>query len=145
MSEDRTEVIICFENAIIVRWNMITEAGLRRVVERTKALQDEVGGKTSYIALVAASCPIPSDTARASMSKDLKQMQEWCRSISLIFLGTGIKVAALRSIAASMFLLSGNRAMAMAADLPEAAAKAGFSPEKVKALTFAAHSNQMLD
>lgn len=111
--------MITSDDVIMIRWGVITVEG----IERAEWLSTEVKknlGKVAYFAVVPGTAPIPDEPARKRMSESLKLLQGVCENINLVFEGKGLKIAAARSVAASIFLVSGNRKMCMFSTLEEA-------------------------
>lgn len=113
------ELVITDGNAIMVRWVDLTIEGIDRVEQQTKSLATR-HGSVHYYAVVPNGAGLPPDDIRRRMQESLKAFQSYCETINLVFDGTGMKAAAARSIAASIFLISGNRKMHMHSSLDEA-------------------------
>jgi hypothetical protein len=117
-----TEFVLTDGNAVMVRWLEVTVAGIERVELLTQAASRK-HGVVHYYAIVPNGAGLPPDDIRKRFQEGLKVLQNCCESINLVFDGTGMKAAAARSIAASIFLISGNRKMHMHSSLDEALVK----------------------
>jgi hypothetical protein len=103
--------LICVEDDVVmVRWRRITLEGLTRVDEAMKVWGPKRG---VYVGLINNDSAAPTEAVRKAMSTNLPQLAAKCTSINLILDGTGIGFAAMRSAAAAMFLVQGNRQMHM--------------------------------
>ncbi len=117
-----SEIVVTDGNTIMVRWIDVSAVGIDRVEALTAAAARKAG-LMHYYGIVPNGAGLPPDDVRKRMQEALKLLQANCESINLIFDGTGMKAAAARSIAASIFLISGNRKMHMHASLDEALVK----------------------
>lgn len=133
MTTTKTDEQIAVDgNAILIRWHDISVEGIERVELRVHALAAKEGA-VHYYAVVPQDAGLPPDAIRKRMQEGLKALQASCASINLILSGTGMRAAAARSIAASIFLLSGNRKMHMFSSLDEAVVK--LQPERAPLIT----------
>ncbi len=117
-----SEIVVTRGRTIIVRWLDVSLAGIARVEALTVAAAREAG-PVHYYGIVPNGAGLPPDDVRKRMQDALKVMHGSCETINLIFDGSGMKAAAARSIAASIFLISGNRKMHMHSSLDEALVK----------------------
>ncbi|MDP2344556.1 MAG: STAS/SEC14 domain-containing protein [Deltaproteobacteria bacterium] len=114
--------IISADDVVLIRWGTVTVEG----IEKAEALVNDLkkkGGKVGYYAVVPGTAPIPDEAARKRMGESLKVLGSICENINLVFEGRGLKIAAARSVAASIFLVQGNRKMFMFSTLEEALQK----------------------
>lgn len=127
------DVEICVhDDVVLVRWNRMTLAALDEADHAVKMAYEKTKGPVAFIAVLAPECPLPDEAVRTRQRENLPWMQSVCSAICLVFEGTGLKVAALRSVAASIFLILGNRKMHMCNSLEDAAKKA--RPEQAASL-----------
>lgn len=116
--------IYVHDDVVLVRWNRMTLAALDEADRAVKMAHEKMKGSIAFIAVLASECPLPDEAVRTRQRENLPWMQSVCSAICLVFEGTGLKVAALRSVAASVFLILGNRKMHMCNSLEEALRKA---------------------
>jgi hypothetical protein len=114
--------MIANDDVVMIRWGVIDIDNIVKAEDLVKATKLKVG-KVSVISVVPSSSPVPDDAARKRMGVSIKLFQEICESINLVFEGRGLKIAAARSVAASIFLVSGNRKMSMFSSFEEAVTK----------------------
>jgi hypothetical protein len=117
-----SEIVVTKGNTIMVRWLDVSLVGIARVEAITVAAA-RATGLVHYYGIVPDGAGLPPDDVRKRMQDALKVMHGTCETINLVFEGTGMKAAAARSIAASIFLISGNRKMHMHSSLDEALVK----------------------
>jgi hypothetical protein len=113
------EKIITLEDVVMVRWNYVTIDGIKRAEDLTKGVKRDVG-RANYFAIVPSTAPLPDEPTRRRMGESLKLFLDICDTINLVFEGRGLKIAAARSVAASIFLIQGNRKMNMFSNIAEA-------------------------
>jgi hypothetical protein len=111
------ERILVTDDVVMVRWHAFTLDGLKRVDE---ALHRLPAKQAVYVGLVGNDTEMPSDEVRKAMALNLPHMQAHCITVNLVLDGTGLRFAALRSVAAAMFLIQGNRQMHMYSTLEQA-------------------------
>jgi hypothetical protein len=114
--EVSVEKILVADDVLMVRWHVFTIDGLTRVDEAMVRLPRP----SVYVGLVGNDTEMPTEEVRKQMGQNLSKLQVQCATVNLVLDGTGLRFAALRSTAAAMFLIQGNRQMHMYSSLDQA-------------------------
>jgi hypothetical protein len=112
-----SELILSDSEVVLVRWYEMTISGIDRAdgaVRQAKAF-----GPVIYVGLVGSDAAMPSEDVRKRLADGLDSLSPMCQSVSLVLDGTGMKFSAMRSAAAALFLIKGNRQMRMFSSLAE--------------------------
>jgi len=112
------EQILIVDDVVIVRWLVMTVAGIDRV---EAAMTAAMGDKPMvYVGLVDNRFELPRADQRVVLGDAIMGLRRHCSTMNLAFDGTGLKFVAVRTAAAAMFLLKGDRGMKMYNSLREA-------------------------
>ena len=116
---DVPELITTVGNVVLVRWRIITVEGVQRATGAAKAAAAKAGEPVIYIAMVGNGVSTPDEAARQALVDGIQPTLKVCSSMNLVLDGSGMKFVTLRSAAATMFLLKGDRRMKMYNSLHE--------------------------
>lgn len=112
------EQILVVDDVVLVRWLTMSVAGIDRVGAAMRAAR---GDKPMvYVGLVDNRFELPRADERVVLGDAIMRLRRRCSSMNLAFDGTGLKFVAVRTAAAAMFLLNGDRGMKMYNSLREA-------------------------
>lgn len=112
------EQILIIDDVVLVRWLTMSLAGIERVSAAMKAAR---GDKPMvYVGLVDNRFELPSAEERLVLGDAMMGLRRRCSSMNLAFDGTGLKFVVVRTAAAAMHLLKGDRGMKMYNSLREA-------------------------
>lgn len=136
-----SERILVKDNVVLVRWRQMTVDGIQRAIDVVADTAAAVGPVT-YVGLVGNEATLPSEAVRTALLDAIDTMLPNCSSMNLAFDGTGLKFVAIRSAAAAMFLIKGDRRMAMYSSLDEALIDR--APGKATGLTVAARDRGLI-
>lgn len=89
-----------------VRWSNTTVEGVERVGAEAKRYQRSLGKKIVYISVTGEDCPPPSEAARTALVEGAKDLASVCERIYVVLEGQGFRGSVLRSVLASLMLLS---------------------------------------
>jgi hypothetical protein len=125
---------------LLVRWIDPTLADLAEVRVQLKKLGDKLGARPVYIAITPSDSTPPTDSVRKEMMNTMQETSELTDTLHLVLEGSGLKFSALRSIVASMFLVSGNRRTFVHDNVEHAMTKARLTVDEMKSVRDAAAS-----
>lgn len=132
-----SEQIIVEGNLVIARWHAFSPQGIKRLMGAVHSVAG-TGVAPVYISLVGSDVGVPDAATRKQLIAATDEARRVCASICLVLDGSGVAFAAIRSIAAGMFLARGDRRMKMYNSLREALAdRAGDRVDAVLAATAA--------
>ena len=110
-----------------VRWDDPTVDDVKRIVASLVGARERSPKPMIYLGVVPATSRAPDDAVRKTLSDHIDRLCAPCETVHIILEGSGVKFAAIRSVAAGMFLVSGNRKMHMHDKVDAALAKANLS------------------
>ena len=112
------EQILIVDGVVVVRWLTMSVAGIGRVGAAMNAAAADK--PMVYVGLVDNRFELPRADERLALGDAIMGLRSRCSSMNLAFDGTGLKFVAVRTAAAAMFLLKGDRGMKMYNSLGEA-------------------------
>lgn len=89
-----------------VRWTNTTVEGVERVSAEAKRYQRSLGKPLLYISVTGEDCPPPTEAARTALVDGAKELATVCERIYVVLEGQGFRGSVLRSVLASLMLLS---------------------------------------
>jgi hypothetical protein len=110
-------------NVFLLRWEHYESGDSLRVVKDVTDASRRVPGKVNYVAIIPPHVESPPEAQRREMADGLKQLLAVARTIRIVIMERGFRGAAVRTIAAGLFLLQGQRGRVSPYEtLPEALA-----------------------
>lgn len=107
-----SEQILTSDNLVIARWHTFSGAGIERLLHTVRSVA-AAGPAPIYVSLVGSDVAVPDAATRKLLLEATDEARRTCSSICLVLDGDGMAFAAIRSIAAGMFLARGDRRMKM--------------------------------
>jgi hypothetical protein len=111
------ERLLTVESIVVVRWHAFTIEGVERVLSAVNAAAGR--GAPIYVSIVGSDVAVPAAEVRKRLLDATDDVRRVCSSVNLVLDGQGLAFAAIRSIAATMFLAKGDRHMKMFASLDD--------------------------
>ena len=107
-----SEHILTSDHLVLARWHSFSAGGIERLLGTVRAVA--AGGQSPiYVSLVGNDVAAPDAVTRKLLLEATDEARRTCSSICLVLDGDGMAFAAIRSIAAGMFLARGDRRMKM--------------------------------
>lgn len=107
-----SENILQSDHLVLARWHSFTAAGIDRLLATVRSVS-LTGHPPIYVSLVGSGVAVPDALTRKLLVEATDEARRTCSSICLVLDGDGMAFAAIRSIAAGMFLARGDRRMRM--------------------------------
>ncbi len=98
-----------FQNLIVVRWVNPEPGDSPAIVDLTRRTATRLRQKLIYVGVVPDNSEKPSEVVRKEMTKALPLVLESCQCVHLVLEGQGFGKAFMRTVAAGIFLVSGQR------------------------------------
>ena len=112
------EQILTVGHLVLARWHGFTPQGIERLLTTVRDVA-ATGTPPIYVSMVGSDVPLPDATTRKLLLEATDEVRRMCSSVCLVLDGEGMAYAAIRSIAAGMFLARGDRRMKMYRSLRE--------------------------
>lgn len=112
------EKILTSDHLVMARWHSFNADGISRLLSTVRAVA-RTGTAPVYISLVGSEVPLPDAATRRLLLDATDEARRLCSSICLVLDGEGVAYAAIRGVAAGMFLARGDRTMKMYRSLRE--------------------------
>lgn len=111
-----------------VRWTNTTVEGVERVSAEAKRYQRSLGKELIYVSVTGEDCPPPSEEARNALVDGAKDLASVCERIFVVLEGQGFRGSVLRSVLASLMLLSRMRNTIQVSSVEEVLSSLAGSP-----------------
>jgi hypothetical protein len=108
-------------NVFFVRWIKVEEGDIGRVLKLLEDSRNRHARPLVYVGIVPAALEPPAESERKALAQMINDVLKSCSCIHLVLEGQGFRQAAMRTIAAGMFLLTGRRGVVMNHDSVEEA------------------------
>lgn len=99
----------CIQNVFVVRWVKPEPGDSPAIVELTRKHAGRLHQKLVYVGVVPEDCASPDEAVRKEMIKAFPPVLEHCKCVHLVLEGQGLGKAVLRTVAAGIFLVGGQR------------------------------------
>lgn len=113
--------------AFVVIWTDVKMSELAEIRGHLDDFQRRLGKLPVYLAITPPDTPTPSDEARKEMLSTMSATSALTETLHLVLEATGLRATVLRSIAASLFLIAGNRKVFVHHSIDDALAKTSLS------------------
>lgn len=110
-------------NVVFVRWISPEAGDSRTIVDLTVKHASKSRRPLVYVAIVPENCEAPNELVRKEMISALRQLLGPCSCVHLVLEGSGLRKALLRTVAAGIFLVGGQKGRVSFDDSVEAALK----------------------
>lgn len=97
------------DKVYVVRWIQPNLADAQRVLAELESASKTLGGALIFIGIADQHTKPPDEDVRRIFSQNTDRILQMCQSIHMVIEGTGFRIAVLRSVATSIFMLSGKR------------------------------------
>lgn len=118
-----------YGHVVVVRWVAPAVEDLTRIRNAVAEVRVNENRDVVYTSIVPDDSALPEPDVRKAFSDTMQELVGMCESVHLVLEGSGLRRATFRSIAAGIFILTGNRKMHMSDSLKTAFEKASFGPE----------------
>lgn len=121
-----------------VRWSETTREGVEAVATEARGYHRQLGQPLFYLSVTGEECKPPTDDARQALVDSAKSLSDICEKLFVVLEGQGFRGSVLRSVLASLMMLSKMRGtIEVAPSIDEAlsqiAGKPGYDDARVRA------------
>jgi hypothetical protein len=99
----------CIQNVLIVRWIKPESGDSPMIAELVAKNARRLRKKLVYVGVVPKDSESPSEAVRREMIKAFPPVLEHCECVHLVLEGHGLSKAVIRTVAAGIFLVGGQR------------------------------------